>query len=184
MRLLLLALTLGALFLPPLWAALILGAACVAWMAMGPPRREKVVCGIACAVALGALALEWSGERMARTSPRDWAAGAADEYADLWDGLRDEAREAAEALVNAPESQDEKMRAFRRLAELVPDRADQEQGRRALLLLDPDGAAIAWSGEGLLHEPSPDQVPRSGRAFQASFTAVTLLAVEPLPSDR
>jgi signal transduction histidine kinase len=140
--------------------------------------------GIACAVALGALALEWSGERMARMPARDWAAGAADEYSDLWDGLRDEAREAAEALGRPPEGQDARMRAFRRLAELVPDQADQGRGRRALLLLDPDGAAVAWSGEGLLHEPSADQVPRAGRAFQASFTAVTLLAVEPLPSDR
>ena len=187
MRLLLLALTLGALFLPPLWAALILAAAFFAWLAMGPPRREKVVGGLACALALGALALEWSGERMARTPPREWAAGAADEYAELWDGLRGEAREAAEALGSAPEGQDARMRAFRRLAELMAERGDQTdqgRGRRALLLLDPDGEAIAWSGEGLLHEPSAHQVPRAGRAFQASFTAVTLLAVEPLPSDR
>src|SRR5689334_14976965 len=183
-RLLLLALSLGALFLPPLWAALILGAAFVAGMAIGPPRREKVVGGIAMAVVLGALALEWSGERMARTPPREWAESAADEYADLWDGLGGEAGGAAEALGSAPEGQDATMRAFRRLAELVSERGDQAaRGRRALLLLDPDGEAIAWSGEGLLHEPSADEVPRSGRAFQASFTAVTLLAVEPLPSD-
>ncbi len=64
---------------------------------------------------------------------------------------------------------------------MVPDRG---RGRRALLLLDPDGAPAAWSGEGLLHEPAPEEVPRSGRAFKASFTAVTFLAVEPLPSDR
>ena len=151
---------------------------------MAPPRREKVVGGLACALALGALALEWSGGRMARTLPREWAAGAADEYAELWDGLRGEARAAAEALGSPPEGQNASMNAFRRLAELVPDRADQGRGRRALLLLDPDGAAVAWSGEGLLHEPSADEVPRAGRAFQASFTAVTLLAVEPLPSDR
>ncbi|MEA2562646.1 MAG: two-component system, NtrC family, nitrogen regulation sensor histidine kinase NtrY [Acidobacteriota bacterium] len=151
---------------------------------MGPPRREKVVGGIAFAVMLGALALEWSGDRMARMPPREWAAGAADEYAELWDGLGGEAREAAEVLGSPPEGQDAKMRAFRRLAELVPDEVDQGRGRRALLLLDPDGAAVAWSGEGLLHEPSADEVPRAGRAFQASFTAVTLLAVEPLPSDR
>ena len=151
---------------------------------LGPPRREKVVCGIACAVALAALALEWSGGRAARIAPQQWAEGASDEYAELWRGLRIEAREAAEALKSPPETPDARMRAFRALAELVPDRADQGRGRRALLLLDPDGAAVAWSGEGLLHEPRPDEVPRSGRAFQASFTAVTLLAVEPLPSDR
>ncbi|MFL6291898.1 MAG: ATP-binding protein [Thermoanaerobaculia bacterium] len=179
-----LALTLGALFLPPLWAGLILAAGFLAWMAMAPPRREKVVGGIACALALGALALDWSGGRMARMPAREWAAGAADEYADLWNGLRDEARAAAEALGSPPEGQNARMYAFRRLAELVPDQADQGRGRRALLLLDPDGDAVAWSGEGLLHEPSADEVPRAGRAFQASFTAVTLLAVEPLPSDR
>ena len=174
----------GALFLPPLWAALILAAAFLAWMATGPPRREKVVCGISCAVALGALALQWSGERMGRMPPLEWAASAADDYADLWNGLLGEARQAAEALGSPPESQEARLRAFRRLAELVPDRVDQGRGRRALLLLDPDGAAVAWSGEGLLHEPSADEVPRAGRAFQSSFTAVTLLAVEPLPSDR
>ncbi|HWM91889.1 MAG TPA: ATP-binding protein [Thermoanaerobaculia bacterium] len=184
-RLLLLSIALGALFLPPLWAALVLGATFVAGMRFPLPRREKVVGAIAFAVAMGALGLEWAGQRAAKIPSGEWAEGAAEEYAELWDGLRSEAREVAKAVGKPPESPDERLRAFRRLADLVPDRSDRGgQGRRALLLLDPDGVAVAWSGEGLLHEPSAEEVPRAGRAFQASFTAVTLLAVEPLPSDR
>jgi signal transduction histidine kinase len=140
-----------------------------------------VVAALTFSVALGALAVEWMGDRAAQTSPQEWAEEASEEYTALWEGLRSEASAAARALGRPPQGPDERLVAFRRLAELVPDRG---RGRRALLLLDPDGAPMAWSGEGLLHEPSPDEVPRSGRAFQASFTAVTFLAVEPLPSDR
>lgn len=184
MRLLSLAIALGAPFLPPIWAGLVLLALILAWLPSRPPRRELVVGLLAGAVALTGLTLEWAGQRAASTSPEAWAEGAAEDYAALWEGLRSEARDAAEALGRPPKTPDERLRAFRRLAEMVPDRPDRDQGRRALLLLDPDGSPEAWSGEGLLHEPSPDLVPRAGNAFQASFTAVTLLAVEPLPSDR
>jgi signal transduction histidine kinase len=180
-RLLLLAATLAAPLLPLPLAVLILLGSTLAWLPNGPPRREKVVALLTMSVALGALALEWMGQREVSTPPDEWARDASGEYAAVWEGLQAEADAAAKALGRPPQSADEKLNAFRRLSEVVPDRG---RGRRALLLLDPDGAPAAWSGEGLLHEPSPDEVPRSGRAFKASFTAVTFLAVEPLPSDR
>ncbi len=180
-RLLLLAAGLAVPLLPLPLAALILLATTLAWLPYGPPRREKVVALLTMAVALGALALEWAGRREASTPPGEWAQDASGEYAALWQGLQAEAEAAARALDSPPANADERLNAFRRLSELVPDRG---RGRRALLLLDPDGAPTAWSGEGLLHEPSSEEVPRSGRAFKASFTAVTFLAVEPLPSDR
>ncbi|MES1240820.1 MAG: ATP-binding protein [Acidobacteriota bacterium] len=180
-RSLLLAASLAAPLLPlPLAFAALLGST-LAWLPSGPPRREKVVALLTMAVALGALALEWRGRWEASTPAGEWSRDAASEYSAVWEGLQAEADAAAKALGRPPQSADERLNAFRRLSEVVPDRG---RGRRALLLLDPDGAPAAWSGEGLLHEPSPEEVPRSGRAFKASFTAVTFLAVEPLPSDR
>src|SRR5262249_15303369 len=49
--------------------------------------------------------------------------------------------------------------------------------------LDPDGDAVAWAGEGLLHEV-PADVPRAGRHYRAGFSAVTLLAIRPLDKTR
>jgi signal transduction histidine kinase len=180
-RLLLLAASLSAPLLPLPWAVVLLLGATLAWLPYGPPRREKVVALLTVFVALGALAFEWMGDREAGKPPDRWARDASEEYAALWQGLQSEADAAAKALGRPPQSAEERLNAFRRLSAVVPDRG---RGRRALLLLDPDGAPAAWSGEGLLHEPAPEEVPRSGRAFKASFTAVTFLAVEPLPSDR
>ena len=180
-RLLLLAVSLSAPLLPLPLAVLALVGPVLVWLPSGPPRREKVVALLTMTVALGALAVEWMGRREASTPPDEWARDASGEYAAVWQGLQAEADAAAKALGRPPANADERLNAFRRLSDLVPDRG---RGRRALLLLDPDGAPMAWSGEGLLHEPAPEEVPRSGRAFKASFTAVTFLAVEPLPSDR
>jgi signal transduction histidine kinase len=180
-RLLLLAVSLAAPLLPLPLAVVALAGPVLIWLPSRPPRREKVVALLTMAVALGALSLEWIGRREASTPPDEWARGASGEYAAVWEGLQAEADAAAKALGRPPADADERLNAFRRLSDLVPDRG---RGRRALLLLDPDGAPAAWSGEGLLHEPAPEEVPRSGRAFKASFTAVTFLAVEPLPSDR
>jgi len=66
-----------------------------------------------------------------------------------------------------------------------------DQARRALpepsetdwsaYLLDPTGRLRAWSGAGLLHPLDPETLPGAGRAFRASVTAVTLLAVAEVP---
>ncbi len=122
-----------------------------------------------------ALTFEWVGDREANKPPDRWAQDASEEYAALWQRppVRGGRRRESPGPAAAGRAE-ERLNAFRRLSAVVPDRG---RGRRALLLLDPDGAPAAWSGEGLLHEPAPEEVPRSGRAFKASFTAVTFLAV-------
>jgi signal transduction histidine kinase len=67
------------------------------------------------------------------------------------------------------------LEAFDRLARLTPPAGGR---RRALMLIDRDGNAVAWAGEGLVHEP--DQWPRSGLSYRAGFNSVTFYAAEPL----
>jgi signal transduction histidine kinase len=182
--------TLAAPFLPLPWSGLVLLALTALWVRLRPPRREVVVVLAATAVAVGALALRWDAERDAAASTRGWTRQAGRQYEALWQDLRKEAVAAAAALGAPPDpaQQAQILDAFNRLARLERTapylEPEASPGRRSLLLLDPDGAAVAWSGEGLLHEIKEDQFPPSGLAYQASFTAVTLLAVEPLPSQK
>jgi signal transduction histidine kinase len=67
------------------------------------------------------------------------------------------------------------LEAFDRLGRLMPPAGAR---RRALMLIDRDGNAVAWAGEGLVHEP--DQWPRSGLSYRAGFNSVTFYAAEPL----
>src|SRR5262249_10322042 len=48
------------------------------------------------------------------------------------------------------------------------------------LLVNPDGDAVAWGGEGLLHDPDPHTLPPDGAAFVTGFSSATLLEVRPL----
>ena len=102
-----------------------------------------------------------------------WAAAASRDYSRLWHDLRREAAAGAAALGKPPGDQRSRLAAFRRLGRIEPG-ASRE--RRSLLLLDPDGTAVAWAGEGLLHEIDPEKVPRAGLFYQASFGSVTLWA--------
>jgi signal transduction histidine kinase len=181
-RILLLGATLGAPFLPSPWSALALLAVLIAWwLAVRPPRREVIIVAAALGVSIAALGVRWEGELRRTLAPRTLARTAGGEYAALWSDLRGDATAAATALGKPPADLRARLDAFRHLGRLESETA---RGRRSLLLLDPDGAAVAWAGEGLLHEFDPERVPRAGLSYQASFGAVTLLAVEPLPSDR
>ncbi len=181
LRILLLGATLGAPFLPSPWSALALLAILVFWLVRRPPRREVWIVGLSLSVSIAALAVRWEGERENAAPPSRWVGKAARQYSDLWDDLREDAATAAADLKKPPADQSARLGAFHHLEQLE---AENETGRRSLLLLDPDGTAVAWAGEGLLHEFDPERVPRSGLSYQASFGAVTLLAVAPLPSDR
>jgi signal transduction histidine kinase len=174
--------TLAAPLLPLPWGIFVLLAVAFLWFLHRPPRREAVVVGLALAVAVAALAFGWWGERQAGSSPRQWSLELKEAYALLWEDLRSESATAARALGRPPETLAERLDAFRRLNELQEGHGPG--GRRALLLLDPDGTPVAWAGEGLLHEPSGDLVPRGGMHYQAGFSAVTLLAVTPLDEAR
>ena len=173
--------TLAAPLLPLPWGIFLLLAIAFLWFLHRPPRRETVVVGLALAVAIAALGIGWWTERQVRSSPRQWSQELKEAYAGLWDDLRSESATAARALSKPPATLAESLDAFRRLDEL---QRGHGPGRRALLLLDPDGTPVAWAGEGLLHEPSGDLVPRGGTYYQAGFSAVTLLAVTPLDESR
>lgn len=97
-------------------------------------------------------------------------------YRDLCRDLRTAADFAAGAVA-VPADESERMQAFERLQSLL-DEARFEGA--TILLLDPDGEARAWSGEGLLPEPSPERWPREGLASARSYTAATLVAIAPL----
>jgi signal transduction histidine kinase len=180
LRIVFLGVTLGAPFLPSPWAALVLLAILVFWLARRPPRREVWIVALSLSVSIAALAVRWQGERESAAPPSRWVGKATRQYAALWEDLREDAAAAAADLKKPPADQRARLDAFRHLSRLEEE---NETGRRSLLLLDPDGVAVAWAGEGLLHEFDPERVPRSGLSYQASFGAVTLLAVAPLPSD-
>jgi signal transduction histidine kinase len=180
-RFLLLGATLGAPFLPVPWSALALLALLLLSIALRPPRRELVIVVASLSVSIAALTVRWEAELRRSSSRAEWVESAGLQYARLWDDLREDAAAGAAALGRPATDQAARLDAFRRLGRIESESA---RGRRSLLLLDPDGTAVAWAGEGLLHEVDPERVPRTGLSYQASFGAVTFLAVEPLPSDR
>jgi len=181
-RLFLLGVTLGAPFLPVPWSALLLLALLLISLARRPPRREAVIIGVSLSIAILALAVTWEAELRRSSSEAEWVETAGRQYARLWDDLGTDAAAGAQALGKPPGDMRTRLEAFGSLSRIESESA-RGRGRRSLLLLDPDGAAVAWAGEGLLHEVDPERVPRSGLSYQASFGAVTLFSVQPLPSE-
>jgi signal transduction histidine kinase len=165
--------------LPAPWSAAALLVLSIAWLAIRR-SRERRVAGPILAVAVAVLAAGWAFGRTERGSRADWIRETRSAYSGFLKDLREEAARAAAAVGGPAETQEEKLAAFSRLDDVESGRG---QGRRALLLLDPDGVPAAWAGEGLLHELS-QEVPREGLAYRASFSAVTLLAVHPLDESR
>jgi len=106
----------------------------------------------------------------------------------LWNELDKEAATAADALDGPAERDAERLQAFETLERLVgtgrASRSAAHGGRPTLLLVDPDGEAVAWAGEGLLNEPDPAELIPSGFDVSASFMSATLLAVHPLDDSR
>ncbi|MFP3942096.1 MAG: hypothetical protein ACLF0P_17515, partial [Thermoanaerobaculia bacterium] len=107
----------------------------------------------------------------------------ASRYAELWQELDAAARAGAAALQEPAPGEGFRREAFRRLGALVKAGDPVEEGT-TLLLVDPDGEAVAWAGEGLLTEPGPGAIARAGRDFFPAFGSVTLASVEPLSEDR
>jgi signal transduction histidine kinase len=181
LELLLLAGAAAAPLLPAPGSALALLVVTILWLRLRPPRREAWVVGPALLAAILALSVLWFLALGERVAEREWVAAAGQRYARLWQGLWQEAGNAARALDRPPQDRPATLAAFHRLAQLEVGAGG---GRHGLLLLDPDGNAVAWAGEGLLHELKPELVPRSGPDFIAGWSAVTLLAVLPLDAAR
>jgi signal transduction histidine kinase len=125
--------------------------------------------------AVLALAAPWAARRFGWLQPgeEELREEVAERYGALWAGLDDAAREAAAALPPPSAEAEYRRQAFRRLGELALPAT-------TLLLVDPDGEAVAWAGEGLLNEPEAGEIVRSGRDFLAAFGSVTLVSVAPL----
>ena len=192
---LLLAAALAAPLLPsPLSLLLLLGCSLL-WLGLRPrpPRREAALGALLAAVSLVALAGAGVIAREQRLPDRRWVARQVPEVRRVWEQLRAGAAAAAAELKRRPGSpldvldpspeapppqgavQAATLDAFDRLGRLAPAGGE---GRRALLLIDRDGNAVAWAGEGLVHEPEP--WPRSGLSYRAGFNSVTLYAAEPV----
>lgn len=168
--------------LPAPWSAAALLALSIAWLAIRG-SRERRVAGPILALAVAVLAADWASGQAERGSREDWIRETRSAYSDVLRDLREEAETAAAATAamgKPAETAEARLAAFSRLAEIEVGKG---VGRRALLLLDPDGGPVAWAGEGLLHELS-QEVPRAGIAYRASFSAVTLLAIHPLDASR
>jgi len=163
-----------------------LAAALALWFALRPPRREVAVVVAGGLVALGALLFAWLALVPPDLGDPEWRDATRRGYAATWDTLERQAAVAEDALyrhglAGAVTSDEDRLAAFRTLEGAV---AVAEGGRQALMLVDRDGEPVAWAGDGLLHELRPEQIPTSGRAFEVSFGAVTLITVEPLEDSR
>jgi signal transduction histidine kinase len=176
------AAALAAPLLPSFWAPLALAILAVLWIAVHRQREAWLAGGLA---LVAAAVLVWGSQSAGRRTVRPEAtpAASAEErsgYAALWHDLERTARVAARAVGRAAESQEARLRSFAALDRVA---AQAEPGRRALLLLDPDGTPVAWAGEGVLHE-LPQEVPRAGPLYREGFGAATFLEVQPLDSAR
>lgn len=178
-------------------AALGLGVALGGWLWLRPPKRELWVAGPALILA-AILMLSGLGRHSVRVGDAAWEEVAQGRYVDLWNDLNHQARQMREAFLALRGPLDEgppvldldrldldargaaNLEDFARLEELA---ASGVEGT-ALLWLDSDGHATAWAGTGLLHELDPLRVPYRGATFIAGFTAVSLLAIEPLDLAR
>ncbi len=170
----------AAPFLPaPADAGAVAVLAALWWLARPRPGRWLVGLGlsaVAAALAAGSAIERWPRPPLADGVPRLTAS-----YVRLWDDLAAEAAAAAAVFAADPQPAAPRAEGFRRLQERLDD-----GGARGLtlLLLDPDGDAVAWAGEGLLHEPDPYSLPAAGLDWRHGHTAITLLAVEPLSAAR
>jgi signal transduction histidine kinase len=161
------------------WDALLLFFLAFAWL-WARPSRERRIAGPILAVAVLALIAGWAADRLERPARGERIRETRREYAEIWRDLRTEAHAAAAVLRVPAETPRARLEAFSRLSSIE---IGEGAGRRALLLLDPDGVPVAWAGEGLLHE-LPPELPRQGPYYRASFSAVTLLVLEPLGDSR
>lgn len=173
--------------LPDPLALLVLAVASLLWLMLRPPSREVTLTGVALAIAAGCLT--WSALDPPRraelvSEPPLGPAQLEERYRALWSDLEVQAVRLEGALREVPgdaENRELTEAARQRAFQLLREHAQPGvAGRGAAFLLDPDGRALAWAGEGLLHEVPSDQLPRAGPGFRASFGAVTLLVVEPL----
>ena len=183
---LLLLAAIGALFLPSGMAALGVVLVAVGWTFSRPSRQDRwfVLPGLALVAGCLVLAAWYERAPILDFGLRPGVLEGA--YDDLWRELEETAEQTANSLEEPPQSvaesedPDLQLAMFQHLQEL----STQARPGLTLFLLDANGEAYAWAGDGLLHEPSQAALPREGLAWRHGYTAVTLYAVVPLGEPR
>ena len=151
----------------PLLAAVAVGALGLLVLATRLDRREAAILAAGLLLASVLLAGGWGMALFAGGTA--WTRVAERRLDALLDDLEDGA-ERALATVDGLAGTPRRVEAFDRLDALV----DREDGRWSYLLFDQDGEAVAWAGEGLLHDADPLERRREETAFVSSYTAITL----------
>lgn len=195
----------AAPFLGAPWNGLTLAALGAVWLRLGAfasersdgdpedrdrrTARERLIAAVVLGAAVVCLLAPWAVERVV-TQREDLALATAMEegWVRVWSELDAEVERAA-AVVEVPARTDAaRLEAFHELAAVAATSRGREArrawGRPTLLLADPDGEAVAWAGEGLLHEPDAPELISEGYDVSASFGSVTLVAVRPLGEGR
>ena len=148
----------AAPLLPHAWAALVLLVLSLAWLCAAPVpraadrRSDPRPGGAGADRGLGGRPPRAPGARRSASARRGGSTPRSGKTCGPRPG-------AAAAVLKVPaETPQARLEAFSRLSRIE---IGEGKGRRALLLLDPDGVPVAWAGEGLLHE-LPQELPRSG----------------------
>ena len=100
-----------------------------------------------------------------------WIERATAHYDAIWSELDAASLAGSGALETTDLDEADRLSLFNRLEALTGPESP------TYLLLDPEGRASAWAGEGLLHDLEDGRVPSTGPAFRSSFSAVTLASV-------
>jgi signal transduction histidine kinase len=174
---------------PAPWSALAVALLGAAGLAAVSSRRARLAAAVPLLGAVLCLATPWVAARLTSLpAPDELPAAVAERYAALWQELAETAAVAAEGLEPPAAARElgpeARLAAFRHLDRIAAERRGGSGEAPSLLLLDPDGEAVAWAGEGLLNEPDAGEIGRAGRDFFAGFGSVTLVVVEPLETAR
>ncbi len=172
----------AAPFAPGLAAPLLLAAALGLWLGRGLGRYERLLVAVPWLAALAAL----TALALAPPAPTG-APGTArverlvrDQLGELFETFEGAAGGAARRLRGPIADRLGHQEAFTRLAEV----AAAGPPRLSYLLLDPDGNAVAWAGEGLVHDLENLEIEAARRVFRTSLSAVTMASVEALDWGR
>jgi signal transduction histidine kinase len=181
------ALAVAAQLAPPLVAAL---ASLALISALLVARRHHAVplgrVSTGVLLLLATLQAGWWWLERGSNDPQRVLQAVAKDYLGATVELSDLAEHLAATLGRPPSTREERLALFRTLTEHLDDAGDGRGVERRLtaLLVDPDGAAVAWAGGGLRHSLPDVGLRRHGLDYVASFTAVTLYAIAPLDDAR
>ncbi len=180
----------AALPLEELTRALLLALLAVLWLLSRPSRRQRWIGGL----GLTAVVLLSAAAGVLEKRPADddaWRDAVEEAYVRLCEDLLGSAQSTAEALSKmrrawhedgeAPAADRQRLEIFGYLQNLTETPAFRD---RTLIYFDPDGEAVAWAGNGLLHESDSFDLPTAGLAYRRGYTALTLMALAPLSEKK